>query len=68
MLRSKMSAIEKQLIEYDFFRIHERYLVNIKYIKKLNRNELLLMDGTILPVSRKYKKSLQISIHRWMKK
>lgn len=68
LLRSKMSAVEKQLIEYDFFRIHERYLVNIKYIKKLNRNELLLMDGTILPVSRKYKKSLQISIHRWMKK
>lgn len=41
----------------EFFRIHQSYLVNEKYIKNIERTSLLLFNGTQLPISkRRYQK------------
>lgn len=36
-----------------FFRIHQSYLVNEKYIKNIQRTSLWLLNGTQLPISKK---------------
>ncbi len=41
-----------------FVRIHVSYLINLMYLEQLNGNEVILKDGTVLPVSRRYKKDL----------
>jgi two-component system LytT family response regulator len=52
-----MYEFEEILAPYRIIRCHQSHLVNIKYIKSLDRrkdyvNELELLDGTMVPVSR----------------
>lgn len=47
----KLDDYEKELSPL-FVRIHKSFLVNMNYIKRIDRNELTLTDGTILPVSK----------------
>ncbi|SCW43402.1 two component transcriptional regulator, LytTR family [Ruminococcaceae bacterium YRB3002] len=46
-----MNAIEDRIKE-DFIRIHQSYLVNPRYISTFMGNEIILNDGTVLPVSK----------------
>lgn len=48
-----MSELEKQLAPLGFLRIHKSYLVNMKFIRYLRNREVLLCDGTTLPVGGK---------------
>ena len=51
----KMEEEERRLAESGFVRVHKSYLVNMAHIRRLNYAEVLLDDGTALPVSqRKY--------------
>ena len=45
-----------------FIRPHHSYIINTKYIKQISNDEIILYNGTIIPVSRKYKNTL-ISKH-----
>ncbi|MGN0431116.1 MAG: LytR/AlgR family response regulator transcription factor [Lachnospiraceae bacterium] len=47
----KLDEYEKEL-QHSFVRIHKSYLVNMNYIKRIDRSELTLRDGTVLPVSK----------------
>lgn len=60
MHRVKLSAVEKVLKEYDFLRVHERYLVNRGYIQELRRNKLYMANGEEIPISRSLKKKIQM--------
>ncbi len=46
-----MDELEEQLTSAGFLRVHKSYLVNMRYIEKLNYNKLLLVNGKELPVS-----------------
>lgn len=48
---SIMDELEEQLTSAGFLRVHKSYLVNMRYIEKLNYNKLLLVNGKELPVS-----------------
>lgn len=50
--RCKLSNIERQLSDHWFIRIHNRYLVNCRMIKTIEKQECILTDGYILPTSR----------------
>lgn len=51
----KMEDEEHRLAEAGFLRVHKSYLVNMAHIRHLGYAEVLLDDGTALPVSqRKY--------------
>ena len=52
LLRLTMANAEKELSKWQFLRIHKSYLVNFTYIHVLRKGEVLLEDGTTLPVSR----------------
>ncbi|MFX3617981.1 MAG: LytR/AlgR family response regulator transcription factor [Sporolactobacillus sp.] len=48
-----IDSIEKALNPVSFFRIHRSYLVGLRHIRQFGKNELLLDDGTRLPISRR---------------
>lgn len=51
--RHKLSDVQKQLSDYWFVRIHHGYLVNCRLIESFDKNSCKLINGEILPVSRK---------------
>lgn len=51
-LYSRMNILEEQLKDYGFIRTHKGYLVNCKYIQRLDRKTLMLSTGEVLPVGR----------------
>lgn len=50
-LYATLSSLEEQLEKCGFLRIHNSYLVNMRYIGKYRSRECILTDGTALPVS-----------------
>ena len=60
MLSKTLSIIEQQLNPNLFFRVHNKYLVNIRYIKRMVRNGaggiLVMEDGSQLPLSKSRRK------------
>ncbi|MGL5692575.1 MAG: LytR/AlgR family response regulator transcription factor, partial [Peptostreptococcaceae bacterium] len=56
VIRKKISEMEEILPSEYFVRCHRSYIVNIKYIKLITKNEVVLENGTRIPISRsKYK-------------
>lgn len=51
-IRYRMSDLEKKLSSHGFIRIHRSYLVNYLFIRSIHPTELLMDNGTRLPVSR----------------
>lgn len=51
VLYASLSSLAEQLEECGFLRIHNSYLVNMRYIQKYRSRECLLSDGTELPAS-----------------
>lgn len=52
ILYNKLDEIEEILCSKYICRIHKSYLVNMKYILEFGRNEVRMVNGKILPVSR----------------
>jgi DNA-binding LytR/AlgR family response regulator len=47
---------ENILLEYNFVRCHKGYLVNMRHISAISKNDFVLSNGTIIPIS-KHKKN-----------
>lgn len=54
---STIKAMDEQLSEYSFMRIHRSYIVNLKKVEKVVENDVYVLDRTI-PVSRTYRSAL----------
>lgn len=53
---ANLSAEEEKLKKYDFVRIHRGYLVNMAYIQRINKSNVVLKNSIVLPLSeRRYK-------------
>lgn len=50
-LNASLSSLEEQLEKCGFLRIHNSYLVNMRYIGKYRSRECILTDGTVLSAS-----------------
>jgi DNA-binding LytR/AlgR family response regulator len=50
-----MSKIEKELAQFGFIRTHVAFVVNIRYIKRIDKKNVWMMDGTCIPMGGKYK-------------
>lgn len=48
-----MAELEEQLALAGFLRVHKSYLVNMRYIEKLNYNGVVLVNKEELPISQK---------------
>ena len=62
-----MKEIEDVLNNDIFLRIHRQYIVNLNYIKEMNRTEstILLQNGISLPVSRQQKEFFEMRF-KWL--
>ena len=67
-MRSTMAAVEKELEDSDFLRIHKGFLVNLEHIRVLKTEELELDNGTILPIGKSYSEAAKKSILRYMRR
>ena len=53
-----LNEIWEKLDEQSFAAVHGSFIVNLKHIKTFSGTQVILTDGTVLTVSRSYKKSL----------
>ena len=53
-----MKKMEERLPDY-FMRIHRSYIINLKKIKEVNKNRVIIDDGVFLPIGDLYKESFQ---------
>lgn len=50
---AKMNDLQETLKNMDFLRIHQSYLVNVKYVKSFSRTEMAV-GGDSIPIARRY--------------
>jgi DNA-binding LytR/AlgR family response regulator len=48
---ASITAEEEKLKKYDFIRIHKGYLVNMSYIQRINKYNVILKNNVTLPLS-----------------
>lgn len=58
-VKSSMYTIEKELTDYNFFRCHRSFLVNIKFVNKVKQYIVILDNNEEIPVSRYKLKELK---------
>jgi len=66
--RCALGDFANELAKYNFISIHRSYLVNIRYVKGINKQEVTLEDGTILPISRLRYKDVKQAFHDYISK
>ena len=67
-MRSTMTAVEKELENCGFLRIHKGFLVNLEHIKILKSENLELDNGELLPIGKSYSDEAKKSILRYMRR
>ncbi|WP_164489045.1 MULTISPECIES: LytR/AlgR family response regulator transcription factor [unclassified Romboutsia] len=56
VIRKTISEVEDDLRDNLFIRCHRSYIVNLRYVKSISKNTIILENGVSIPVSRnKYK-------------
>ena len=57
-LSKTLKDVEQMLMPLDFFRVHQSYLINFKYLKKYLRDDggyVVMSDGKTIPISKRRK-------------
>lgn len=67
-VRYNLGDYESELADDGFMRIHRGYLVSLGNIKSVGRNEIVLVDGSSLPVSRSKEKPLKDALFQYIRK
>ncbi len=62
---SKLDSIAKIVGELDFVRVHQSYLVNIKYISDIERYKITLQNKTQIPVAKPRFTKTVLRIEKW---
>lgn len=65
---SRLKNLEKELKEKDFFRCHKSYIVNLMYVVRFDKNEILLDNDEIIPISRRNYNSFSKEMIKYIKK
>lgn len=55
----RLDEVEKKLRRYGFCRVHQSFLVNMKYVKGVERYRVTMENGTEVSVSKKYYKDVE---------
>lgn len=66
--RSSLNLLEQQLMEFGFYRIHRKYLVNMKHHKGFRDRKVILADDVLLPLSRRKENLYHEIMKEWLKK
>jgi two-component system LytT family response regulator len=66
LVRTALDTLERSLDAARFARVHRSYIVRldrVREVRRANGAELVLADGTVLPVSRRRRASLETLLH-----
>lgn len=55
----RLDAVETELQQYGFCRVHQSFLVNMKYARGVERYQMSLENGTKISISKKYYKCVE---------
>ena len=66
IIRYNIGDFEEQLKNDGFFRIHRGYLISLSKVKKLVKSDVIMEDGTALPVSRSNLKPLKEALYAYV--
>ena len=58
-IASRMDHLEKTLQDHGFMRMHKGYLVNYRFITRLDKTDATLTDGKRIPISRRKAKEIR---------
>ncbi len=64
-LAEKLDDLQKMLPDAPLIRCHNSYLVHLGAVRELHRENLVLTDGTKIPVSRVHRKAVQDAFAQW---
>lgn len=62
----KMDELENKILNSDFLRCHNSYIVYMPAIQEIRKNELVLHDHTIIMISRGYMKGVKNRFMEWI--
>ena len=68
MYYGTMEQLEQQLQNKDFVRLHRSYMVNLQYISKFQRSNLLLKTGEVIPIGVTYMKLVEQAFSNYISK
>lgn len=63
---AKLSDIESAINDVRFILIHKSYLVNIRHCESYNYSNMILDDGTTLPISQGNRKEVRVKVAKLM--
>ncbi|MCM1500526.1 MAG: LytTR family DNA-binding domain-containing protein [Clostridium sp.] len=63
-LYGRLDTVEDALSQFGFFRIHQSFLVNMKYVKHIERYRAVLLNGMEINISKKYYKNTEMQYIR----
>lgn len=68
-IRENISDAENKYAEFDFIRIHKKYIANIKYVFNVDKNNNLVVfkQGFDLPMSRNYKATVDEKLTEYLR-
>lgn len=59
IVREKLSKFVDELKDFHFIQIHKSYLINKKYIRKIDSSEIEMVNALIIPIGKKYKERIK---------
>lgn len=66
ILRSKLNTVEHQMQDYDFLRVHHRYLVNLDFVEGFHDNKIILKNGQKISLSEKFRQTSGKILQNWI--
>lgn len=61
----KISEMAQNLSQFGFFQIQRSYIVNLKYIERVNSREITLCNGLKIVIGRTHSKEFQKEFFKW---
>lgn len=66
LIRNSMKVVEEELRQFAFLRVNNRCLINLLYLRSVNKNEVSMKNGHKEKITGKYLKEASIVLDNWM--
>ncbi len=63
---AKLDEVETQLDAEDFIRVHQSYIVHVKYIKTLTKEGITMQNGLFVPISQRRYSSVKAKFMQYL--
>ncbi len=65
LCEGRISETTQSLSQFGFFQIHRSYIVNLKYIEKVNSREITLCNGLKIGIGRAHSREFKKEFFKW---